>query len=164
MTRLLRFFSDDDAGQSLIEFALMLPIVLLIITGLFDTGRAVWQENTLAYAAREGTRYAIVHGSGYLSVDPALVQYPARGVNPGNKAQTVDVVRNAAVGVGGVITVDVKWPTGESTAGAGNGCYDRSCSVAVTASAAFIPLPSQYMLGGAFQITLKGGSQLVIQR
>lgn len=162
MNTLMRFFSDDDSGQSLVEFALMLPIVLLIITGLFDTGRAVWQENTLAYAAREGTRYAIVHGSGY--PNPALIQYPASGTNPGNKTQVVDVVRNAAVGVGGVISVDVRWPTGESPAGAGNGCYDRSCSVAVTASAAFIPLPSQYMLGGAFQITLKGGSQLVIQR
>ena len=64
----------------------------------------------------------------------------------------------------GIITVDAKWPTNESSPGAGDGCYDRSCAVSVTASAAFIPLPSQYMLGGAFQITLKGGSQLVIQR
>jgi hypothetical protein len=36
--------------------------------------------------------------------------------------------------------------------------------VIVDASAPFVPLPSQYLLGGAFQITLKGGSQLVIQR
>jgi hypothetical protein len=162
MTKLKRLALEDDGGQSLIEFALMLPIVLLIITGLFDTGRAVWQENTLAYAAREGTRYAIVHGSGY--PDPSLIQFPPNGANPGNNVQVVGVVRDAAVGVGGVITVDVKWPTNETPVGAGNGCYDRSCSVAVTASAAFIPLPSRYMLGGAFQITLKGGSQLVIQR
>ena len=30
--------------------------------------------------------------------------------------------------------------------------------------APFVPLPSQYLLGGAFQLTLRGGSQLVIQR
>ena len=156
MTKFIAFIGDDDAGQSLIEFALMLPIVLLIITGIFDVGRAVWQENTLAYAAREGTRYAIVHGTGYpVAADRAW---------PGNTNGIRTVVRNAAVGVGGVITVDAKWPTNESSPGAGDGCYDRSCAVSVTASAAFIPLPSQYMLGGAFQITLKGGSQLVIQR
>jgi len=162
MNALRRFGLDEDGGQSLIEFALMLPIILLIITGIFDVGRAVWQENTLAYAAREGTRYAIVHGSGY--PDPSMIQYPPSGSNPGNNAGITQVVRNAAVGVGGVITVDSKWPTNETSPGAGDGCYDRSCAVSVTASAAFIPLPSRYMLGSAFQITLRGGSQLVIQR
>jgi len=147
MTKLMQFWADDDAGQSLIEFALTLPLVLLIITGIFDTGRAVWQENTLAYAAREGTRYAIVHGSGY--PDTSQIAYP------GNTAGITQIVRNAAVGVGGVITVTSTWP---------DGCYDRNCRVAVEASAAFIPLPSRYMLNNAFQITLKGGSQLVIQR
>ena len=77
MSRLSRFFGDreDERGQSLVEFALLLPLMLLIITGLFDVARAVWQENTLAYAAREGTRYAIVHGSeGVPRVDAATPQ------------------------------------------------------------------------------------------
>jgi len=137
---------SDEGGQSLVEFALMLPIILLIITGLFDAARAVWQENTLAYAAREGTRYAIVHGSGY--PDPNLIAWPS------NTAQVTSVVQAAAVGVANV-TVTTTWPEGR---------YDRGYPVQVIATAPFIPLPSAYMLGGAFQITLKGGSQLVIQR
>ena len=32
------------------------------------------------------------------------------------------------------------------------------------ATAPFVPIPSAYLLGGAFQITLRGGSMLVIQR
>ena len=36
--------------------------------------------------------------------------------------------------------------------------------VTVDATTPFVPLPSQYLLGSAYQITLKGGSQLVIQR
>ena len=59
---LARYARDEDA-QSLVEFALTLPIFLLVVTGLFDVSRAVWQSNTLAFATREGTRYAIVHGS-----------------------------------------------------------------------------------------------------
>lgn len=142
----------DDGAQALVEFALVLPILLLIITGVLDTARAVWQSNTLAYAAREGTRYAIVHGSGGdPQVGPCAVC-----VNPTDSGldYLVNVVRNAAVGVSGV-TVTVDYPD------LSNHRMDR---VTVDATAPFVPLPSQYMLGGAFQITLRGGSQLVIQR
>ena len=141
------FFGEGESGQSLVEFALTLPILLLVITGTFDVARAVWQENTLAYASREGTRYAIVHGSGY--PDQAQVAWP------GNTSGITAAVRAASVGIGGTITVTSTWP---------DNCYDRNCRVAVVASSQFVPLPSYYMLGSAFQITLKGGSQLVIQR
>lgn len=143
MRRLVR---EDDGGQALIELALILPLLLLIITGLFDVARATWQENTLAYAAREGTRYAIVHGSA--SMDGTVVY-------SGNTQPVVDVVRNAAVGVP-TVSVSVSWPDAN--------CYDRNCRVAVDATAPFVPIPSQYLLGNTFQITLRGGSMLVIQR
>ena len=134
----------SESGQSLVEFALVLPIVLLLLTGIFDLARAVWQENTLAFAAREGTRYAIVHGAG--SILPL-------GPNASAEPNISALVRKNAVGVANV-TVSTSWPDG------GN---DRAMRVAVDATAPFIPLPSAYLLGGAFQITLRGGSQLVIQ-
>ena len=74
---------------------------------------------------------------------------------PGSYQAVVDVVRNAAVGVPNV-SVAVTWPDG--------GCYDRNCRVQVDATAPFVPVPSQYMLGSAFQLTIRGGSMLVIQR
>jgi hypothetical protein len=141
-----RFMRGDDGGQALIEFALVLPLLLLIITGLFDLARATWQENTLAYAAREGTRFAIVHGSA--SVDGVVV-------HPGNQQPIVDVVRYAAVGVP-TISVTATWPDAN--------CYDRNCRVQVDATAPFVPIPSQYLLGNTFWLTLRGGSMLVIQR
>ena len=153
MSTLRRFLSHSDDGQSMIEFALILPLFLLIVTGVFDVGRAVWQENTLAYAAREGTRYAIVHGSA--SDSPV---WPGNPPGTGYEALKA-VVRNAAPGVPD-ITVVASWPQLKG----GSACYDRNCPVAVEATAPFIPIPSQYLLGNAFQITLKGGSMLVIQR
>ena len=170
MSSLRRFFSDHDndgqRGQSLVEFALLLPIMLLIITGLFDVARAVWEENTLAYAAREGTRFAIVHGSAGLgplpdgtasgAADPTDVNDPVI-----NYVKTV--VQQAAIGVPNV-TVTVTYPDFYAGVSPAVRCADRNCRVIVDASAPFVPLPSQYLLGGAFQITLKGGSQLVIQR
>jgi Flp pilus assembly protein TadG len=48
-------------GQALTEFALVIPIFLLLVVALFDLGRAVFAYNTLTNAAREGARIAIVN-------------------------------------------------------------------------------------------------------
>ena len=48
-------------GQALVEFALVLPIFLLIVFGVFELGRAVFAYNTVANAAREGARVAAVN-------------------------------------------------------------------------------------------------------
>jgi len=48
------------SGQSLLEFALLLPLLLLMVMGLFDIGRAIFYYAVLNTAVREGTRFAIV--------------------------------------------------------------------------------------------------------
>jgi len=48
------------SGQTLIEFVFVLPILLLLVIGLFDFGRAVIYFAVLNTAVREGTRTAIV--------------------------------------------------------------------------------------------------------
>lgn len=50
----------DARGQSLVEFALIVPVFVLLLVGLFDVGRAVYAYNTVNNAAREGARWAIV--------------------------------------------------------------------------------------------------------
>jgi Flp pilus assembly protein TadG len=45
----------------MVEFALVIPIFLLLLVALFDVGRAVFAYNTLTNAAREGARMAIVN-------------------------------------------------------------------------------------------------------
>ena len=48
-------------GQSLVEFALILPLFMLIVLGIFDFGRAIYAYSALHNAAREGARYGAVH-------------------------------------------------------------------------------------------------------
>ena len=48
-------------GQGLVEFALVFPIIVLLLMALFDMGRAVFIYNGLTNAAREGARLAIVN-------------------------------------------------------------------------------------------------------
>ena len=43
-------------GQSLVEFALILPIFVLLLVGVFDLGRAFFSFIAITNAAREGTR------------------------------------------------------------------------------------------------------------
>jgi Flp pilus assembly protein TadG len=162
LSKLFGFFGnrENDRGQSIVEFSLLLPIMLLIITGLFDVARAVWQTNTLAYAAREGTRYAIVHGSaGNPAADADFPNCGGATPDPVICVEIPRVVRQASIGLQN-ITVTVTYPDyiGPTR------CAERNCRVIVDATAPFVPLPSQYLLGSAYQMTLRGGSQLVIQR
>jgi len=46
-------------GQSLIEFALVLPLLILIGIGLFDIGRAFFTIIVVTNASREGARYLV---------------------------------------------------------------------------------------------------------
>lgn len=48
-------------GQSLVEFALVFPIIVLLIAGFVEIGRAVFAYNTIANAARQGARVATVN-------------------------------------------------------------------------------------------------------
>jgi hypothetical protein len=47
-------------GQTLVEFALILPVFLLILMGILDLGRAVYYSSTLSNVARETARDGIV--------------------------------------------------------------------------------------------------------
>jgi Flp pilus assembly protein TadG len=47
-------------GQSMVEFGLILPIILLIIIIFIDLGRIVYYYSALNNAVREGARYGIV--------------------------------------------------------------------------------------------------------
>ena len=47
-------------GQALVEFALVLPLLILLLVGIFDFGRAIYAFNTVNNAAREAVRLAIV--------------------------------------------------------------------------------------------------------
>ena len=48
--------TSNKKGQSLVEFALVLPLFVLLIVGVFDLGRAFFAYIAISNAAREGTR------------------------------------------------------------------------------------------------------------
>jgi hypothetical protein len=57
MSRVLR----HDEAASTVEFALVAPLLFLLLVGILDLGRAVNAFVTVSNAAREGSHYAILH-------------------------------------------------------------------------------------------------------
>ncbi|MCX2727779.1 pilus assembly protein [Thermomicrobium sp. 4228-Ro] len=49
-------------GQNLVEFALVAPLLFLFVFGVVEFGWAFYVHSELTNAAREGARYAAVHG------------------------------------------------------------------------------------------------------
>src|ERR1051325_6804549 len=55
--------SGEHGGSSFLEFVLVGVPVIFVLFSTFEMARGMWSYHSLAYAVREGTRYAIVHGS-----------------------------------------------------------------------------------------------------
>jgi len=60
-------------GQALVEFALVLPAFLLVLSGILDFGFLLYSRMTVISAAREGARQAII------ASDPTTIPGVAQG-------------------------------------------------------------------------------------
>jgi len=59
----MRRYDESVRGQSLVEFALVLPVFLLLLIGIAEFGRAWMTRNILTGASREAVRIAAVQGN-----------------------------------------------------------------------------------------------------
>lgn len=50
-------------GQTMVEFALILPVFVMVLTGIIVIGVGVFYQQQLANAAREAARYAAIHSA-----------------------------------------------------------------------------------------------------
>ena len=48
-----------SSGQGLVEFALILPLLLMLLLGIIEGARIAWAFVTVQEAAREAARYAV---------------------------------------------------------------------------------------------------------
>lgn len=59
LTRLVKRCRNEE-GAAVLEFALVLPILMILVFGIVDFARAFYAISTLVSAVREGARYAAV--------------------------------------------------------------------------------------------------------
>lgn len=55
---------NDESGVAAIEFALILPIFLLLLFGIVNYGILMYDQAVITNAAREGARWASIHTTG----------------------------------------------------------------------------------------------------
>ena len=115
-----------DRGQSMVELALILPVMVFGLIGGADMARAY----AVQIAVQNGARAA---AEAY-AIDQTLT------ANQTKDAAVAEMNRTPSI------------------------TAQRSDTVSVDATAPFVPLPSYYLLGSTFHITLRGGSELFIQR
>ncbi len=63
--RVRRTPNPPRRGVQAVEAAIVLPVVMMLILGTCSTAMGVYYYQLVATLAREGARYASVHGSGY---------------------------------------------------------------------------------------------------
>jgi Flp pilus assembly protein TadG len=138
---------SDRRGQTLIEFAILLPILLLMIMGGLDLGRIVWANDMIGNAAREGARYAIVHGASKTTACPAgppSVDTVIPAVSPAcpypspSREGVREAARTWAIAAGHTVTVHVCY---------GTGCTGDTDTAAATASGAIRGTPVTVTVG-----------------
>jgi len=84
---IVRIFGRDERGQALVEFALIMPFLLLFLVGIVEFGRAWNQHQVITDAAREGARKAAMWDQ-FVTVDTVentiKRNLAAAGINPAN--------------------------------------------------------------------------------
>jgi Flp pilus assembly protein TadG len=76
-----RYRLRRQEGQELVEYALVLPIMLLFLMAILDLGRVVYVYSALHNSVRDGARYGIIHPTETINIE-TLVRTKAVGLDP----------------------------------------------------------------------------------
>lgn len=90
MLRTLRRLTERRGGQSLVEFAMVIPVFFLLVLGILDFGRIGLYFVAASDLARSGARYAADYNNGGGFTDAQVVAYvkqQADGLTLANMAQ-----------------------------------------------------------------------------
>lgn len=86
----LRHIGRDDRGAAAVELALLMPLLALVLAGMVDLARAVWQHQIAVKAARDSVRF--------------LTRMPDPWDSPSTEAQAVNLARTGTL-AGGTATL-----------------------------------------------------------
>jgi Flp pilus assembly protein TadG len=134
---------DAESGAVLVEFALTLPLLLVLVAGMFDFGLAFQKMLVVTNAAREGARMAMLPGYATADVQDRVAKYLTAGGAVGTPTTTVT----------------------DSTITPGTGAQFATKVVTVSLDHSFLMLqPIAALVGGTFsKVTLKASSEMRVE-
>jgi Flp pilus assembly protein TadG len=144
-------FTKKEEGGAFVEFAILLPILLLILGGIIDFGALYYNKQVLTNASREGARMGIVRqldGAGNkIIVQESDIQYTVETYCDSHRLlEFVDSVP-PAVSAPGVSTLS----------------YPSNLTVTVTYTHTFLLSPLLNLFGGEFGHTINLSAETVMR-
>ena len=110
-SRQSRKTTRDERGSELIEFALVFPLLLMVVLAIVDFGFLFQRYEVLTNAAREGARVAVLNGYSTTDIQNRVQSYATAGGLP--VAPTVSIT-NSSITAGATTwpakTVSVFYP------------------------------------------------------
>ena len=162
----MRIFKSNRIGrskaQTMVEFALVLPILLVIVYGLLEVGRLIFIYSTVVTASREAARYGSATGLNDSGVVPRWRDCPGMR-NAVSNVDFLRVINPANI----VITID----TGPSSSAIWTNCNTPSTTpptmnpgyrINVRVSASFIPLAAIVPLENPIPLTSTNSRTLLV--
>jgi Flp pilus assembly protein TadG len=131
-----------SSGQSMVEFALILPLFLLLVFGVLDFGRAVYADSTITNAAREGARFGMIAPSPTSAIQVKVQQYAASLAIPTSNVSVSCVTADGA-----------------------NDCANAQAGDQITVAVTYAFVPVVVNIGGFVDpsLTLAGQATMVVQ-
>jgi Flp pilus assembly protein TadG len=97
----------SDRGAAAVEFALVLPVLILLIVGLVEFARVFNIQISLTNAAREGARTMAIENDPAMARSAVIAAAPS--ISPAVAAGQI-AVSPANCGAGGTVTVTITYP------------------------------------------------------
>ena len=101
-----------ERGQAMVETAIVIPLLLVLMVGIFEVGRAYETWQVLTNAAREGARMSVTPSSVEATTTALIRKYMADGQLTKSATAAVVVNKGASISVNGTavsasaVTVD----------------------------------------------------------
>lgn len=139
----------DEQGVAITEFALVLPLLMLLLLGIIDFGKAFnyWLDET--DIAHQGARWAAVDRNPGLAAGDTLQEYLRK------RADTTELELGSGVSTVGPLRVCVSFPLGTSNVG-------DPVEVRIQTTYQWLPFISSEL--GIFQTTLTGSATMRIEQ
>ena len=100
---------SDRRGAAAVEFAFVAPLLMMLLFGATELGRAMYIQNSVTAAAREAARESTLPSATQQTVEAIVGQY-TNDFSEGTPAVTINPAINAAE-AGDMMTVTVSVPT-----------------------------------------------------
>ncbi|MGQ0848910.1 MAG: TadE/TadG family type IV pilus assembly protein [Actinomycetota bacterium] len=99
-----QFSRRSERGANLVEFAILAPLLILLLFGIIEFGWLFGQYNDVRHGAREGARFAAVDAGDTNAVRDSICT-AMEGLSAGMSSIVIDLTDSATVGTQSTVTV-----------------------------------------------------------